>query len=83
MAGKSPSGSSPERVKASVWQTPVALTSTSTSPALGPSSCTVSMLSGFPAPVASAARTSIAPSPVASALYDSKRVILYTKVTCT
>ena len=35
IAGNSPSGSAPESVKASVWQTPVALISTSTSPALG------------------------------------------------
>src|SRR5450631_3460704 len=38
---------------------PVALISTSTSPALGPSSCTVSTASGLPASNATAARTSI------------------------
>ena len=32
------------KVNASVWQTPVALISTSTSPAFGPSSCTVSIV---------------------------------------
>lgn len=39
----------PERVKSSVWQMPVALTSINTSPAFGPSSCTVITSSGFPA----------------------------------
>ncbi len=34
ITGNSPSGSAPERVNSSVWQTPVALISTSTSPAL-------------------------------------------------
>jgi hypothetical protein len=34
-AGEDPSGSAPERVKASVWQTPVATMRTRTSPALG------------------------------------------------
>src|SRR5262249_32355752 len=37
IAGKRPSGSAPERVYSSVWQMPVALISTITSPALGPS----------------------------------------------
>jgi hypothetical protein len=36
IAGNKPSGSAPERVNSSVWQMPVALISTSTSPALGP-----------------------------------------------
>src|SRR5690242_9583679 len=61
IAGKSPSGSAPERVNSSVWQMPVALTSTSTSPAFGPSSRTVSIVSGAPALCATAARTSIVP----------------------
>src|ERR1700722_15099544 len=56
MAGKSPSGSLPDSVYASVWQTPVALISTRTSPCLGPSTSTVSMVSGSPARRATAAR---------------------------
>src|SRR5580698_6610062 len=60
MEGNRPSGSAPESVYLSVWQMPVALTSISTSPALGPSSCTVSMVSGLPASNATAALTSIA-----------------------
>src|SRR5690606_8922815 len=59
IAGKSPSGSAPERVYSSVWQMPVAFTSTSTSKARGPSSWTVSTDSGWPASHAIAARTSI------------------------
>src|ERR1700761_2056077 len=55
MAGNRPSGSAPDKVKASVCQTPVALISTSTSPALGPSRSTVSMTSGLPASNATAA----------------------------
>src|SRR5262245_5971029 len=46
IAGNRPSGSAPERVNSSVWQTPVALISTSTSPACGPSRRTVSIVSG-------------------------------------
>src|SRR3954470_10521856 len=56
MAGNSPSGSAPERVNSSVWQTPLALISTSTSPACGPSSSTSSMTRGLPASYATAAR---------------------------
>src|SRR5262245_41248287 len=63
IAGKRPSGSAPERVNSSVWQTPVALISTSTSPAFGPSSVTVVTSSGLPFSNATAARTSIAVSP--------------------
>src|SRR5690606_31539109 len=63
MAGKRPSGSAPDSVKSSVWQMPVALTSTSTSPARGPSSCTVMISSGLPAATATAARTSMVVSP--------------------
>src|SRR5579863_1769390 len=48
ITGNKPSGSPPERVNSSVWQTPVALISTSTSPALGPSISTVSVVSGAP-----------------------------------
>jgi hypothetical protein len=40
IAGNRPSGSSPDKVNQSVWQMPVALTSTSTSPARGPSRST-------------------------------------------
>src|SRR5262249_36105098 len=60
MAGNRPSGSAPERVNSSVWQTPVALISTNTSPARGPSSWTVVISSGLPAATATAARTSMA-----------------------
>src|SRR5690242_326814 len=63
MAGNKPSGSAPERVNSSVWQMPVALISTITSPALGPSSLTVVTSSGLPAWTATAARTSIAALP--------------------
>src|SRR6476646_3823432 len=63
IAGNRPSGSAPERVNSSVWQMPVALISTRTSPALGPSSVTVVTSSGFPASNATAARTSIGISP--------------------
>ncbi len=56
ITGNSPSGSAPERVNSSVWQTPVALISTSTSPAFGPSSSTSSITSGLPASYATAAR---------------------------
>src|SRR5271170_4837095 len=59
MDGNRPSGSAPESVYLSVWQIPVALTSISTSPAFGPSSCTVSMVSGLPASNATAALTSM------------------------
>src|SRR5215831_14705367 len=47
--GNRPSGSAPDKVNSSVWQTPVALISTRTSPARGPSSLTVSMVRGAPA----------------------------------
>ncbi len=62
MAGNRPSGSAPDNVYSSVWQIPVALISTSTSPARGPSSSTVSMLSGAFALRAMAARTFMAAS---------------------
>ena len=66
MAGKRPSGSAPDRVNSSVWQMPLALISIRTSPALGPSSCTVSTVSGAPAACATAAFTSMrfAPPPM-------------------
>src|SRR5437868_5584349 len=59
IAGNSPSGSAPDRVNSSVWQMPVALISTITSPAFGPSSFTVASSSGFPAAKATAALTSM------------------------
>src|SRR5947207_14991207 len=52
-----PSGSAPESVNSSVWQMPVALISTRTSPAFGPSRSTVSIASGAPALCATAALT--------------------------
>src|SRR5579871_2715361 len=61
--GKRPSGSPPERVNSSVWQMPVALSSTSTSPALGPSRSTVAISRGLPAAVAIAARVFMAGFP--------------------
>src|SRR5579872_5345514 len=51
---------------------PVALSSTSTSPLFGPSSCTVSILKGLPASKATAARTSMQDSQaVGSGLDDT------------
>jgi hypothetical protein len=46
-----------------VWQTPVAMISTSTSPAFGPSMSMVSMVSGSPAFQATAARVCMGHSP--------------------
>src|SRR5580704_3709294 len=57
IAGNSPSGSAPDSVNASVWQTPVALISTSASPARGPSRSTVVTSSVSPALFAIAALT--------------------------
>ena len=54
-AGNRPSGSSPQSVKASVWQTPVAASRTRHSPAFGPSRSISSMTSGLPASTATAA----------------------------
>src|SRR5258705_7983496 len=59
IAGNNPSGSAPDSVNSSVWQTPVALISTSTSPSRGPSSWMVDISSGLPGATATAARTSI------------------------
>ena len=61
--GNMPSGSSPERVKASVWQTPVATFRSRTSPAFGPSRSSISISSGLPASQATAARVFIKRSP--------------------
>ena len=55
ITGNSPSGSSPDRVNASVWQTPVAFTSIKTSPALGPSRSTSTISRGSPEANATAA----------------------------
>src|SRR5712675_1353008 len=55
--GNSPSGSAPESVNASVWQTPLAFISTRTSPERGPSRSTVVTSSGWPGPFATAALT--------------------------
>src|SRR5262245_55718064 len=60
MVGKIPSGSAPDRVKSSVWQMPVALISTMTSPALGPSRSTSTISSGLAFSNATAARVFIA-----------------------
>src|SRR3984957_12235114 len=69
MEGNSPSESAPDNVYLSVWQIPVALISTRTSPAFGPSSCTVSMVKGLPASNATAALTSMT-----STLQDAGRL---------
>src|SRR5215510_11452166 len=61
-AGNSPSGSAPESVNSSVWQMPVALISTSTSPAFGPSSSTSAITSGLAFSKATAARVFMAVS---------------------
>src|SRR5580700_10900775 len=63
IAGNRPSGSLPERVNSSVWQMPVALISTITSPARGPSSWTWVTASGLPGSKATAARTSMVSAP--------------------
>src|ERR1700704_747026 len=68
MAGKRPSGSSPDKVKASVWQMPVAFSSTRTSPSRGPSSSTSAISSGLPASNAMAAFTRIGKLPVGGQL---------------
>src|ERR1700732_3635285 len=72
MQGNNPSGSAPESVYLSVWQIPVALISTSTSPSFGPSRSTVSTDRGFPASQATAARTCIAVSPSGSVLVNHR-----------
>src|ERR1043166_4734303 len=59
ITGNRPSGSAPDRVNSSVWHTPVALSSTSTSPALGPARSTSSTTSGLPTSNAIAARVFI------------------------
>ena len=56
MAGKMPSGSSPDSVKASVWHTPLATMRTSTSPFFGGSTSTSTICSGCLGPKATAAR---------------------------
>src|SRR5688572_23064080 len=66
MAGNTPSGSAPDSVNSSVWQMPVALISTSTSPAFGPSRSTSWISSGFPAATATAARTFMVQLPLRS-----------------
>src|SRR5690606_22094241 len=55
-AGNSPSGSSPERVNASVWQTPVWVMRISTSPLRGGSTSISTICKGCPAAKATAAR---------------------------
>src|SRR5471032_932192 len=71
IAGNRPSGSATDNVNWSVWQMPVALISTSTSPAFGPSRSTVSMLKGAPAFQATAARVFMGFSPMG---YGAARV---------
>src|SRR5690606_8646726 len=55
-AGNTPSGSSPDRVKASVWHSAVWVIFTSTSPALGGATSISTICSGWPAAKATAAR---------------------------
>src|SRR5262245_22822228 len=71
IAGNTPSGSAPDRVNSSVWQMPVALISTRTSPAFGPSKSTSWISSGFPAATATAARTFMVQLPLRS-LYSKR-----------
>ena len=59
MAGNSPSGSAPLRVKSSVWQMPVALISIRTSPAFGGARLTSIISNGCPGLRATAARVFI------------------------
>src|SRR6185312_12724722 len=56
ITGNIPSGSAPDNVNASVWQTPVATMRSSTSPAFGPATSTCSIDNGLPASQATAAR---------------------------
>jgi len=63
----------PESVYSSVWQTPVALISTMTSPLRGPSSWTVVTSSGLPASNATAARTSMVVLPLEGSSRASPR----------
>src|SRR5882762_1385302 len=79
MDGKSPSGSAPESVYSSVWQMPVAIIWTSTSPAFGPSSRTVSMASGAPALCATAARTSMTAPRYLLLLFGVVQMLLWQK----
>ena len=55
-AGKTPSGSSPDSVNASVWQTPVWVILISTSPFFGGATSISTIFSGWPGPNATAAR---------------------------
>src|SRR5690606_8168042 len=55
-AGNTPSGSSPDRVKASVWHSAVWVIRTSTSPLRGGSTSISTTFSGWPAANATAAR---------------------------
>src|SRR5690606_3159757 len=55
-AGNTPSGSSPDRVKASVWHSAVWVIFTSTSPAFGGATSISTICSGSPAAKATAAR---------------------------
>src|SRR5436190_19581710 len=73
IAGNNPSGSAPDNVNSSVWQTPVALISTSTSPAFGPSSSTSSTTSGLPAAYATAARVFMGRKVAPGRLGDQRR----------
>src|SRR5690606_2070297 len=65
-AGNTPSGSSPLRVKASVWQTPVWVIRIRTSPLRGGSTSISTICRGLPASKATAARDFIALSPIRS-----------------
>src|SRR5690606_16842356 len=62
-AGNTPSGSSPDSVKASVWQSAVWVIFTSTSPCFGPSRSSSTICSGFPASKATAARVFMVSTP--------------------
>src|SRR5690606_34655946 len=63
-AGNTPSGSSPDRVKASVWHSAVWVILTSTSPCFGGATSSSTICSGCPGAKATAARDFIGGTPV-------------------
>src|SRR6187402_1968782 len=84
ITGNNPSGSPPERVNSSVWQTPEAFISTSTSPVLGPARSTVVTSRGWPAFQATAARVFIVlgPLPVSGRVYAACRRLRHHALPC-
>src|SRR5215471_9381574 len=80
MAGNNPSGSAPDSVNSSVWQMPVALISTRTSPAFGPSRSTSRISSGLAFSTATAARVFMLVVPVWMEPYSSVAAALGTSI---